>query len=696
MKSQQNNFFGNIKVALFSIWIFSLIACSCSVKQNSQSELEKKYGQDAFYYKGLLALKNEDFQKAKDFFSVASKNSFSLQARRSLENLYALESNSEKKESILRELQNKFDDEESEILLCKELFSLGKFKDILNILKSIDLTSSNNTLCRLYCQALYQTNSSAFKEAYITWCTSRQYSAEHSAFFSTSNFDDEYTALLNVRRNVYLRDYEVALRNVKNLSANTASNFPQVMSDIGKTLLYSSAQNQFSEEYLNRLEQSKNKQTEFYSSFYKARILERQKKAEEALSFYKKAFLASDSFSLSDNALWYYISCAAQINSERAFFILQEHRELLHDKHYFDDFFERFSVQLLREKNWALYYKTAKLIYNYASAEASARFCYTAARLLEEGIFVPQNANPVQETIEFYHQAMNSGTDLYYHFMSAAKLGIANSKESLELLLFKHLPHYSSDSVDAEAERLLQGYVDFSLPEKIYNEFLFFEPHISFECTTNLSSYLFLCAETDFSYYPKSLRIMAKKSGFRESYTSSAAELLFPCAYKTLVTDATKKNQLNEKVFYALIRSESFFDSQIKSAVGASGLTQLMNATASDVAKKLKLSDYDLTNAEQNIAMGSFYLAELIGRLDGSIINACFAYNGGIGRVRTWLGDSKKQFGQNGLPSDIFLEIFPFEETREYGRKITAAACMYGALYENTAPSVTIQEIMGK
>jgi soluble lytic murein transglycosylase len=55
---------------------------------------------------------------------------------------------------------------------------------------------------------------------------------------------------------------------------------------------------------------------------------------------------------------------------------------------------------------------------------------------------------------------------------------------------------------------------------------------------------------------------------------------------------------------------------------------------------------------------------------------ALLAYNGGMGRVRRW-----RTADRNRLPEDLFLETIAFDETREYGRRVLAAAAVYGYLY---------------
>jgi soluble lytic murein transglycosylase len=86
--------------------------------------------------------------------------------------------------------------------------------------------------------------------------------------------------------------------------------------------------------------------------------------------------------------------------------------------------------------------------------------------------------------------------------------------------------------------------------------------------------------------------------------------------------------------------------------------------------------EMDLKDPDLNIHIGSFYLRYLKGQM--GFMPALLAYNGGMGRVRRWLAEDRQK---GGLPPDLFLETVEFTETREYGRRILAAAAVYGYLY---------------
>ena len=169
------------------------------------------------------------------------------------------------------------------------------------------------------------------------------------------------------------------------------------------------------------------------------------------------------------------------------------------------------------------------------------------------------------------------------------------------------------------------------------------------------------------------------------------------------VEKACIENDIPFYLMYSLVHSESYFDSQIVSRAGACGLTQLMESTAQDEARKLKLQDFDILDPETNLRFGAHYLAGLMSRTEEkNKLLALFAYNAGLSHVRNWVNSSRKDWeatgrifrGPCGIPTDLFLETLPFSETREYGRKLISAAALYGWLYENKLPAQIVREIM--
>ncbi len=150
----------------------------------------------------------------------------------------------------------------------------------------------------------------------------------------------------------------------------------------------------------------------------------------------------------------------------------------------------------------------------------------------------------------------------------------------------------------------------------------------------------------------------------------------FPMPFQQLTIQYSQKIGLDPAYVYGLMRQESRFIARAQSGVGASGLMQVMPATARWTAKKMGFSDYkdeQLNDQNTNIAIGTAYLKLVLDDLDGSLPLAAAAYNAGPGRPRKW---------RNGptLEGAIWAENIPFSETRDYVKKVLSNTNQYAAV----------------
>lgn len=149
--------------------------------------------------------------------------------------------------------------------------------------------------------------------------------------------------------------------------------------------------------------------------------------------------------------------------------------------------------------------------------------------------------------------------------------------------------------------------------------------------------------------------------------------LRYLAPYRDQLRAAARQVDLDEAWVNGLIRQESRFIAQAKSRAGASGLMQLMPATARWVAGKLGFRNWQssrVTDVDTNISLGTYYLRHVLDRLDGSPVLASAAYNAGPGRARLW------RAGQS-MEAAIYAESIPFSETRDYVKKVMANASYY-------------------
>jgi len=129
---------------------------------------------------------------------------------------------------------------------------------------------------------------------------------------------------------------------------------------------------------------------------------------------------------------------------------------------------------------------------------------------------------------------------------------------------------------------------------------------------------------------------------------------------------------------------------QLRSAAGASGLMQVMPATARWVAKKVgvDLGKGDaLTDPLLNLRLGTSYLKLVLDDLSGSQAMAAAAYNAGPNRPRRWRDGPL-------LEPAIWTENVPFPETRDYVKKVLSNTAVYAALLAG-ADSAAIKPRLG-
>lgn len=160
----------------------------------------------------------------------------------------------------------------------------------------------------------------------------------------------------------------------------------------------------------------------------------------------------------------------------------------------------------------------------------------------------------------------------------------------------------------------------------------------------------------------------------------------FPSPHRDIMSTNTQALGIDMAWVYGLIRQESRFVKDARSHVGASGLMQLMPATARFVAKKIGVSGFtadQVNDVNTNILLGTNYLSMVLNDLDGSLPMATAAYNAGPGRPRAW---------RSTLPGNvegaIFAETIPFSETRAYVKNVLSNATYYAALFEGRPQSL--------
>ena len=165
--------------------------------------------------------------------------------------------------------------------------------------------------------------------------------------------------------------------------------------------------------------------------------------------------------------------------------------------------------------------------------------------------------------------------------------------------------------------------------------------------------------------------------------------LRYPTPYRAEIDEAARTNGLDPAFVYGLVRQESRFVSDVVSSAGAVGLMQLMAPTARWAARRSGLSDTRSMRLDEpvlNTELGTYYLRYVMDRLGGLPVLAAAAYNAGPGRAQSWRGDAP-------LEGAVYIETIPFNETREYTKKVLANTMFYQA--ELGLPYISLRDRLG-
>ncbi len=141
-------------------------------------------------------------------------------------------------------------------------------------------------------------------------------------------------------------------------------------------------------------------------------------------------------------------------------------------------------------------------------------------------------------------------------------------------------------------------------------------------------------------------------------------QALYPFPYLETIVKWSQERKLNPGLVTALIRQESRFMPQIKSAVGATGLMQVMPETGAWVAEKINLKKYSLEDVNDNVKLGTWYLDHTHDEYKNNSMLAVASYNAGPNAVADWL----KRFSFND--PDDFVNKIPFPETNGYVKSV--------------------------
>jgi len=528
--------------------------------------------------------------------------------------------------------------------------------------------------------------------------------------------------------------------------------YPELLSDLGRSFQYTATgregidlflqwEKSFEEKKINE-DENLNRLIRFRLLFYAARITRQrggavggsgQTGGPQSIELFERALPWALSLDPQikekdeqiDACIWYILNTSLAQDSGRTIRYLENYINHWRDDSYYIDVMDKLARDLLIKRRWTDIINIFSITQNRKSI-IGAKFAWISGRAVQEGLLSPRE-------MELAVKAL--GTQAEAQDISQAYFRIAYNNTEPSILLDGKALYYRSLSAAALVEPF------FNMPppppkpqagttgESDTMEFLlgFFK-----NGAAKFAPRYIRMMESGLS--PEELRALAEALGTAGLYQESMRlvplytrqdtyqltrrdlELMYPRPFNEQVTQYARETGIGSAKLYSLIRTESAFNPDAISRSGAIGLTQLMPATAEEMAARILRRggpDYtrkadkdggggaissdeisgdadsntvnsgliasevgiDMLDPGANIHMGAAYLAYLEERM-GDPLLALLAYNGGMNRVRRWRNSVPAIF-----PSDIFLETVEYAETMDYGRAVMGSAAMYRALY---------------
>lgn len=236
----------------------------------------------------------------------------------------------------------------------------------------------------------------------------------------------------------------------------------------------------------------------------------------------------------------------------------------------------------------------------------------------------------------------------YYGFMAADQLGKAYKLNTQQVSAEQLAQAHQS----ALGQRL-QALYEVGLKDVAWREWVFARNHQKVSADA-VPGYAQLAQSIGWH----SFAVLALGKPEHWNYTT----LRFATPYQDIVRPQAEQHDISLAWAYGIMRRESAYAQDVKSSAGAMGLMQLMPKTAQALAPIQQLRD--VYQPELNVHLGTKLLGQLKKEFNGNLVLATASYNAGGFRVRQWL----KQ--QPALPTDQWIELIPFKETRDYVKAV--------------------------
>ncbi len=159
-------------------------------------------------------------------------------------------------------------------------------------------------------------------------------------------------------------------------------------------------------------------------------------------------------------------------------------------------------------------------------------------------------------------------------------------------------------------------------------------------------------------------------------------DIAYPPGYRSLIDKHAKAQGIPPDLLISFVREESGFDPIQESVANAIGLSQLITPTAKRFAEgtNIAVSRETLRDPDLNLQIGSRFMSFLMRKWNQQISLVVPSYNAGEGAVARWMNE------RGDWPRDEFVEEIPYDETRNYTKRVIATYFTYSYLLHDEIP----------
>lgn len=452
------------------------------------------------------------------------------------------------------------------------------------------------------------------------------------------------------------------------LNASILDQYPVVIYNLRKALQASGQAYTWARTF-SAVSKSLGEKASFVSSFVSARLyLYNKDYVNGDIMLHQAIDLATTDFE-EDRAWWYLMNLYGN-NLPHLTGLIEESAPLWSDPDYFNDILEEYLSLVVSRGQWSLFLRVYPLIAAYGDDETKAAFSWVKYVAGKSG-YIPEGESDQLVSIMIESRSLG-----FYNLMGNILMGNNPLPENQD--------ESDIESVYSDLDELIAGFLEFHLEEEAFKHAKNREVLLNDDVLRKLS--LAASASGNHLRSIQFINYVSSREGYE--YTLNDLKLMYPNEYESHIDLYSNTYNFSGEMLSGIIRTESAFTSDIVSFAGAVGLSQLMPETAEEQARKLKIDPLDLTDPETNIHIGSSYIKWISDRpWTENMSEVLIAYNAGGGNLRKW----KRIYP--AYRDELFVELIPYKETRNYVRKVLTSSVIYGALYKDLNPADIVRKI---